>query len=195
MKNNHCLRHVSRTALGLSIIELMLVLALTAIISAAFISWGNIPKRTQFENELANVERFIQYAAETAIQSSTTIIVCPINTDGVCDASGGNKKLKWNQRLGLFGQSNGKSVLITTLASPPPLFIRTGANRDKLSFYGSPMNADTGRIRLCEVLSKGSIQMAADSKLHGAVVIGRTMKLRKSKEPSDVLDSNRNCLR
>ena len=138
----------SNTKRGFTLVELIVAIAIVAILSAvALPSLNNFMVKMRVDNEITEIQRLLLTARNMAINTGKNTTVCPLSDAGNCDGN-------WQNEISVF--TNGSNVVATnnTFAAPDELVkikaaIRTG---DRLQFrngggaISSAIYAPTGRL-------------------------------------------------
>ncbi|GAW97922.1 MULTISPECIES: GspH/FimT family pseudopilin [Colwellia] len=152
--SNPLTRHQSKLCRGMTLIELMLSIGITSILTTlALPNFNDFIVQLRVDNEISRLSRLLLTARNHAISSDTNVIICPIASNGACSSN-------WHEELSVFIDSNGNqqfdranNELLIAIKGP----IKSGdvltyaKNRTKITYQptGHLFGLSNGTLRYC----------------------------------------------
>ncbi|WP_057832289.1 GspH/FimT family pseudopilin [Colwellia sp. TT2012] len=135
--SNPLTRYPAKLCQGMTLIELMLSIGITSILTTlALPNFNDFIVQLRVDNEISRLSRLLLTARYHAISSDTNVIICPIASNGACSSN-------WHEELSVFIDSNGpiKSGDVLTYAK----------NRTKITYQptGHLFGLSNGTLRYC----------------------------------------------
>lgn len=128
----------SRTAAGMTLVELVTVIAIAAIVLVCSVpTFGRLAARTQTRIAEGQITRALQHARHAAIMRGTRVVLCP-SADGQSCASGFAWHTGWITALDADHDGKpdaGAPLLAATGAVARNLKLVTSAGREKIVFH------------------------------------------------------------
>ncbi|ALO35646.1 pilus assembly protein [Colwellia sp. MT41] len=152
--SNPLTRYPAKLCRGMTLIELMLSIGITSIITTlALPNFNDFIVQLRVDNEISRLSRLLLTARNHAISSDTNVIICPIASNGACSSN-------WHEELSVFIDSNGNqqfdranNELLIAIKGP----IKSGdvltyaKNRTKITYQptGHLFGLSNGTLRYC----------------------------------------------
>ena len=97
-------KHLTLTAKGFTIVELMVTVAVLAIVTAvALPNFNEFITKTRVDNEVSELYRLLLTARNTAINSDQNVTICPLAANSTCNND-------WHKELSVFTDLNSNGI-------------------------------------------------------------------------------------
>ncbi len=153
-ENSSIVRSQSKSQRGMTLIELMVSISLTCILTTvALTNLDNFIVQLRVDNEISHLTRLLLTARNHAINSENNVIICPLSNRGSCTTN-------WHKELSVFVDSNNNkrfdginNELLVTQKSPIKLgdVLTYANNRTKITYQASGylFGLSNGTFRYC----------------------------------------------
>lgn len=163
-----------RNQQGMTLIEMLITLAVAAIVLTVVApSVQTIIAKNRTTSEINELSAIIQFARFTAIDQTSTTLVCPTGNYATCSTNWNQPKIVFIDDNGNGNRDTSEPLLLSstgisssnTMTGPtdPISFFDSGATNGSVSIKVCPNSKDTKMARAININAQGRVRVSIDS--------------------------------